>query len=497
MQNRSRNGFPSFAAACASKASAGKIRRFPAISRLFRPGLLILALLLAILTPASAQVPANPPHAGDYSFMDRSSDPADPLTVYLVTLSPGDAAYERFGHNMIHIIDHRTGQHVSFNFGVFDFEQKNFTWNFIQGRMTYNLAAYRGDIVLDMYIAEDRTVTLQELDLTPSQKSRLNNALWINSRKEFASYRYDYFKDNCSTRLRDVLDETLDGQLRKQTESINTGLTFRTESLRLSAGDWPLYYTLNILLGSPTDKPLTQWQAMFLPEKLMQSVADLKVLQSSGKLGPLVKNTQTLNTTSRPTLSPKLQQLIPVVLSLVMGLGGASLVYGLVNLSRKTGRRLPMWIAVIMGELFCLTCGIYGLIMTWVWFTDHTAGQWNPNWLMLNPLSLAMLILLPKRLLGQTEKFAFLARPASQSPQALTPPVLPIQAARCRRWANRIARVILLMSCIGSAISMLAGALPAVGGLMLLVIPWQMCLQMVVTFYRVPTAANPAPASKS
>src|SRR5262249_34065989 len=129
--------------------------------------------------------------------------PGANLEVALLTFGPGEELWERFGHNAIEVRNRATGAAVLYNYGIFDFAQENFFLNFARGLMTYRVAAGDPAEELPLYVAEGRWIVEQRLNLTAPQRARLAEFLAWNVRPEHAQYRYDYFRANCSTRVRD------------------------------------------------------------------------------------------------------------------------------------------------------------------------------------------------------------------------------------------------------------------------------------------------------
>src|SRR5690606_33299600 len=131
---------------------------------------------------------------------------------------------------------------------------------------------------LAMYEMDNRTIVRQELDLAGAQKAELAAFLEWNARPENREYLYDYFRDNCSTRIRDVIDSVLGGRLRAATDTVATGTTFRWHSRRLMAGMPVVYSGLTAGLGPEADEPISAWEEMFLPEKVMERVREMQVV---------------------------------------------------------------------------------------------------------------------------------------------------------------------------------------------------------------------------
>ncbi len=100
-------------------------------------------------------------------------------------------------------------------------------------------------------------------------------------------YAYDYYTDNCSTRVRDALDRALGGALKAAARS-QASQTYREHSLRLTADDLPLYVGLDS--ASPATR-IGRWASgkkHFLPEKLAELARRTRVENEAGESVPLV-----------------------------------------------------------------------------------------------------------------------------------------------------------------------------------------------------------------
>lgn len=172
------------------------------------------ALLLALIAARAAPVPA--------SAAERGSE----LRIFLLTMGPGDRVWERFGHNALWIHDPVGATDRAYNYGIFDFQQENFLFRFIQGRMRYWVEGIPLDQTLEVYRRANRAVWAQEPNLTRQQKAELRDFLQWNARPENRYYRYDYYRDNCSTRLRGALNAVLGGQIAEETRDVSSGTTY-------------------------------------------------------------------------------------------------------------------------------------------------------------------------------------------------------------------------------------------------------------------------------
>ncbi len=313
------------------------------------------------------------------------------LTVSLITVAPGSKSWEMFGHNAIRVRDTARGTDVSYNYGLFSFEQENFLLRFIQGRMLYWMAGLETDAMLAVYSGASRSIWEQQLNLTPEQRVELRDFLVWNARPENAYYRYDYYFDNCSTRVRDAIDRVIGGGLRSVTEAIQTGATFRSHTQRLTTGNPFLYTGLLLGLGNPVDRPISAWEEMFLPLEVMRHVADVEVRGPDGGLVPLVRSVQTLFEGTRPPPDERPPRWLPWYLVLGVAIGG-----GIVVLSRRveTARGTRVAFAALTG-VWTLALGAAGFLLLGFWtLTDHAAAFRNENLFFASPIALPLAVLL-------------------------------------------------------------------------------------------------------
>lgn len=339
----------------------------------------MVALTILVLAPGGA--------AG------QDTEPGSELRVWLVTAGPGSAVWERYGHNALRVLDTRTGYDVSYNWGIFSFgEPVQFIVRFLQGRMLYMMAPFDTRAMFASYASDNREVIQQELDLTPSEKLELFALAQINAQPENRDYLYQYFLDNCSTRVRDLLDLVLGGQLREAFGSTPTGTSYRWHTRRLTRVDPFIYAGMDALLGTPTDAELTVWEEMFLPLTLRDAVRDFEVHRGDGSVRPLVlaEEVTVPSTRSPEETAPPTWLFRFLLVGLVAGALFASL--SLASVRESTfRRRLVLSVAAAWSGLF----GVLGLILVGLLFTDHAFSTWNENLFLANPLLLIIGFSLP------------------------------------------------------------------------------------------------------
>ena len=327
-------------------------------------------LLLGALVPVTR---AQTPHTNTTPEVD------------LLTVGPGDIFFERFGHNAIVVRDPDSGAAVAYNYGIFDFEQEDFLFNFARGRMRYRIAVDALDDDLAMYRGEGRSIIEQRLDLSPAQARALVDFLEWNVQPENAFYRYDYFVANCSTRVRDALDRALGGALHAQSEGRSRGYTYRLDSLRLMAPQPLLMLGIDLGLGPYADQRIDFWQESFVPETLRSLAAQVAGSGDGTSTKPLVAATRVLaaGSVEEPPAAPPDLRWPFLLLGIALGL----LVTWLAR-NHRAGARIPLALFAGAFELFC---GLGGLLLLFLWLcTNHRAAWRNENLLLLDPLCLAL-----------------------------------------------------------------------------------------------------------
>jgi len=337
-----------------------------------------VVLLAVTAVGAGAQEPAD---------TGRGSE----LSVYLITMGPGKAVWERYGHNALWIQNERTGVGRAYNYGLFSFEQENFIVRFVQGRPEYWMEGFDVQPHLRYYVSVNRSVWVQELNLTPTQRADLRDFLEWNERPENRFYRYDPYRDNCSTRIRDAIDRALGGRLRDVMDDGHSHGTYRSHSVRLVADHRPTYVGLMLALGEPSDRPLSAWEAMFVPLEMRRYLRDVTVLGADGREEPLVLSERTVfeSTVSYGRDTPP--NWLPAFFA--VGLVIAGLIALPVLWSARAAVRV---VATVTASLWALAAGVAGVVMAGLWlFTNHWIAYGNENLFFANPLALVLAVSLP------------------------------------------------------------------------------------------------------
>ena len=325
-------------------------------------------------------------------------EPGSNLTIYLLTFGMGNAVWERFGHNAIWIKDRTRGTDVTYNWGMFDFNQPHFLRRFLTGDTRYWMEAIDMVPMVHYYRQRNRSILAQELNLTPAQRLKLQQFVEWNALPQNKFYRYDYYRDNCSTRLRDAIDHAMSGQLQLATVSRMTSGTYRWHTQRLMTGDLPLYTGVSLALGHPADKPLSMWEEMFLPVRMANDLRSVRVPDSTGTQIPLVRSEAAVFTAGRPPEPSAPPNYFPLFVA--AGILIAGMMIALVR-SAEGGHRVAYFAATAVATLWSLVAGLGGAVLVIVWlFTRHYFMGRNENLMHFDPLSLALVVLIPLSVYG-------------------------------------------------------------------------------------------------
>jgi hypothetical protein len=336
--------------------------------------------VLLLLSPSllGAQVPSS----------GQAPEGDDVLTVSLVTIGQGDLVWERFGHNALLFQNRETGTEIAYHWGIFNFFSEDFIPRLIKGTMLYSMGPSDFLLSLAGYREAGRPVWIQELALTPAQERELLALVEENYLPENRDYRYDYYRDNCSTRLRDALDHVLDGKIEDRFAADTTAYSFRWHTRRVLQ-EMPVYYLgIQFVLGPRADRPITVWEEMFLPGTLHEHLGEIQVSDGRGGSRSLVSAEGEILASDRgppPSYPP-----FALPLFFVVGLlwGGSLLILG------RSGEGVPWWRRLgflVLGGGWSLVAVLAGFLLLGAWlFTDHQFWYANWNLFQVNPLFLPL-----------------------------------------------------------------------------------------------------------
>lgn len=323
-----------------------------------------------------------------FSPLSARAEPGDEYTVSVLTFGPGDHPFFKFGHNAILVHDARRHTDRVYNFGTFAFDSPALIPVFLKGKLRYwlSIQSLRGTI--EAYRRENRTIDAQELALTPALRKRIVDALDENARPENRYYKYDYYRDNCSTRVRDAVDVVTGGKVHEVSRG-PARMTWRAHTMRLVADDWPVYLGLRVAMGDLIDQPIDVWSEMFLPARLQETLRETKIPGEDGQPIPLVKREHRILDAVRAPVRTEPPQRIPALLAVGALLGG-----GLAALGAAAKKQVAARVALgVLTSLLGFVLGLLGLIFVMFWtYTDHEVAHRNENLLQCVPWAIALAV---------------------------------------------------------------------------------------------------------
>ncbi|MBK8555144.1 MAG: DUF4105 domain-containing protein [Lewinellaceae bacterium] len=292
---------------------------------------------------------------------------SDSAKVSLMTVAPGPFVYSIFGHSAIRINDPVRQFDRCFNYGTFDFEQPNFILKFCRGRLMYflDMEPYRSFEYGNLY--DHRPMQEQVLNFSKAQKQELMDLLRENFKEENRNYKYDFFYDNCATRIRDIVQLAAGKNVHFDASNIPSGKTMRQLLMPyLDHSRW-MRFGINLILGQAADRRAAPADYMFLPDYLHDMFKTTK-LDKKNMLVASERNIPDPNPLPPPASTGFWGN--PLWIMCVVALLGI----------------LSMWDAKaerIFDGVFWFVLGLAGVIIFLLWFaTDHSATKlnWNILW---------------------------------------------------------------------------------------------------------------------
>lgn len=308
-------------------------------------------------------------------------------TISVITCGPGqEELYSAFGHSALRVHDPRQQIDEAYNYGVFDFDQPYFYLNFARGYLYYQLAVWDYQAFAGMYMYNNRFIHEQVLNLTPRQKQQVYDFLQWNALPENKFYRYDYFYDNCATRIRDVFVHVFKDSVEFDGSYVDTRYTIRElTDLYLDEQPWG-DLGIDICLGLPMDKVAAPYEYMFLPDYI-ESGFDHATLYNGNERVPLVTRKDIVYEPREEDPLKRLPHPLLVFGVVAFGIIGISII----DLRRK---KITQWLdAVLFG-----VAGLIGVLLLSLWlFTDHAAAARNLNMLWALPTHVGIVFMLRRR----------------------------------------------------------------------------------------------------
>lgn len=355
----------------------------------------IFAALVFFVACSAASLPTAAAAAPPWET--GQSEPED-LKIKVVIFSPGDEIVSWFGHIAMVVEDSRLDVRRMYNYGMFSFDSKMLL-KFAMGRLWFWVGEAPVYRTYEYYKRQNRSVRIMELNLGAAERQQIATALAVNVHPENRDYLYHHYFDNCSTRIRDLIDQAIDGQLHAATDAV-TGKTLRDHTRRHSARSPAVEMLLMFLMNNDIDQPITRWDEMFLPGEVEKVIRDLRYVNKKGETVALVADEvvyfEPAGLAPTPEEPPTRW---PGALGLGALLGGIA-----VGLGRRYFRSLDApsdgarprrrW-RVLFGLYHAaigMIIGIPGLALAVMWMvTDHTVTYHSETLFLGNPLTFLLI----------------------------------------------------------------------------------------------------------
>jgi len=302
-------------------------------------------------------------------FNSAQAQDSSRLRISLLTCTPGEELYSTFGHSAYRVVDSTGMTDIVYNYGTFNFDDDGFYMKFLRGQLLYYVSAEHFPDFKNLYQSTNRGMTEQVLNLTAAEKITIQHYLNENLKEENKYYKYDFFFDNCTTRLRDILKKYKDSTFTLK-PVMPAGSRFR-QAIHGYLDYNHKYWSklgIDILMGVPTDAVMTAGQMQFLPDNLMISLdsSNYPMVASSQNLYPIRDDHD-----KKPFVTPF------VVFSL--------LAIFIVLLGYVKNKFTQAFLQGFDGMFFFLA-GLLGLIILFMWFgTEHSMTKNNFNILWVWP----------------------------------------------------------------------------------------------------------------
>ena len=348
----------------------------------------------------------------------------------ILTCGPGDELYETFGHTAIRICDSANNIDYVFNYGAFDDFEHGFYLKFAKGQLDYCLIVEPYLFFLYEYQYYNRAVWEQKLLLERKELVALFRALVINAQPENMYYSYDFFRNNCATRVRDVIEQSLiDRKLFSNTFSSQPE-TYRS-LVHKYTGSSKLWWRfgIDLLLGQVCDKNITTSQYMYVPMELMTQYDTTRFIGGNTLTEPAIQTLPDHRTPLPKSTSPTL---VFWILFAVVAL--------LTIISHIAKWSLYWFDGVLYGSV-----GLLSLLILYLWIiSDHYCCNNNLNLLWANPLVIWMVFRLrhPNYIVSLITACILLCFLVGFTlwPQVFNPAVIPIALSILIRLVDRFFR---------------------------------------------------------
>jgi hypothetical protein len=300
---------------------------------------------------------------------------------FLITCGPGTETYSIYGHCALRIYNSEMKTDLVYNWGVFDFSTTHFVWKFAKGKLNYMLDEDSFKRFLQSYLFEKRWVQIQKLNLEPAEVEQLIALINENLKPENRNYRYDFYYDDCSTRIRDLLEKILGNRLIYPPEETKDRQTFRNLT-----GSYQQFYPwlnfgIDLVIGTPGDKKANIRDKMFLPIEMQRELSK-SLVNRDGRMIPLLRNPENVLEFEAPLVKPNFFIGPVFIFALILI---AIILFFALNRRTKANKAVDIFIFSVYSTLSLL-------IIFFSFITNHEQTKKNLNIVWLSPFIIICLL---------------------------------------------------------------------------------------------------------
>ena len=312
------------------------------------------------------------------SFSFSNEQDFDRYSISILTVSPGKDLVDAFGHSGIRVIDRELNYDVVFNFGIYDFQAPNFYSNFVKGRPIYSLGINNYNSFISNYKNQNRAVVEHKILISNNKKDNVIQLLIENSKQENKFYIYDYFDDNCSTKVADLFIENFKDEFNNSEINLSNKSKDSYRSLiyqMISKNSWGSL-GIDICLGSFIDQDLNYRQAFFLPLEFG------KFLDTLESANPQIIESELVLESLETTEDSHLNLTSPMFILFIISILIVLITFRDFQNNKQTK---------VLDILLISITSMIGLLISYLWFfSDHLAASQNYNILWASPLNILL-----------------------------------------------------------------------------------------------------------
>lgn len=307
--------------------------------------------------------------------------------ISILTCDPGNEIYSLFGHSALRIKDPKNQFDIVVNWGLFEFSENQFEfgYDFAKGRLNYFMGLQSMSNFINEYAMSNRGVREQVLNLDEQEKLNLLSIISENYKPENRNYRYEFFYDNCSSRIRDLLVEVFKEKINFHKSPLADKNTFREIIHQYLKYDPWLELGIDLVLGKKIDVLVSNNNLMFLPEKV-ESILDKSQVENESEKKNIILTKSTILNSNKQERTPEN----------IVKYSWAIFFITLILLYLKQSHLIHIWSIMNLSIL-----GILGILLIFMWWgTDHQATKMNFNLLWASPLHFILIANILKKKSG-------------------------------------------------------------------------------------------------